>query len=138
MARTKHSMEYYQKKYDEIKQYTIDKGIVNPYDNLTQFISDYEALKDEGSKNVMREMKYYTQYETSYRTARGMLAKVKEFGGEEKFKDLKNMSTRAFADKYLDELKAFQKETNKRFREDPSSLDGKTPEEWVGIWWFGS
>lgn len=133
-----HTKEFYIKKYEEIKEYLAEKGVPNPYNNLTSFISDYESIKEDGSKNVMREIKYYAQYETSYKTARGMLAKVREFGGTERLGDLKSMSTRDFAEKYLGELKKAQAEAAASYSKDNSSLGGFTPKEWIGVWWFGS
>ena len=78
----------------------------------------------------MKDLKYYLQYETSYNTARAMLQKVREFGGSEKLKELKGMNTRAFAEKYLDKLKAEQEEAKAMF--------GESYSEMIGIWWFGS
>lgn len=127
----KHSRDFYIRKYDEIKDYMAEKGIEDPYSgSLNKFISDYETVKDEGSKNVMKDLRYFAQYETSYQTARAMLHKVREFGGGEKLKDLKSMSTRDFAEKYLSELKAAQKEAESMFGKDYSAM--------IGIWWFGS
>lgn len=127
----KHSKEYYERKFAEIKDYADLKGLENPYgSSLTKFISDYEAVKDEGSKNVMKDLKYYLQYETSYNTARAMLQKVREFGGPEKLRELKGMNTRAFAEKYLEQLKADQEEAKAMF--------GDGYSEMIGIWWFGS
>ena len=131
MKRTKeHTLEYYEKKYAEIKEYSIETGVANPYGNLTQFISDYQSVKNDGSKNVMKDIKYYMQHETSYKTARAMLAKVREFGGSEKLKDLKDMNTRVFAEKYLDQIKLDQEKAKSMYGDDYS--------EYIGIWWFGS
>lgn len=127
----KHSRDFYVKRYAEMKDYMAEKGIEDPYSgSLNRFISDYETMKDEGSKNVMKDLRYFAQYETSYQTARAMLHKVREFGGGEKLKDLKSMSTRDFAERYLDELKAAQKEAESMFGRDYKAM--------IGIWWFGS
>ena len=126
----KHTTEYYKAKYREIVDYTMDKGIENPYHSLNQFIQDYEYIRESGAKNVMKEIKYYTQYEVSYDTARAMLQKTKEFGGTEKFKELKGMSTREFAGKYIDQLRAAQKEAR--------SLYGDAYAGYIGVMWFGS
>ena len=127
----KHSQEFYERKFTEVKEYIEKKGLDNPYGNsLTKFISDYESIRDEGSKNVMKDIKYYIQYETSYQTARGMLQKVREFGGSERFKELKGMTTREFAEKYIDQLKADQAQARSMF--------GSSYSQMIGIWWFGS
>ena len=126
----KHSIDFFKEKYLEIIDYTMEKGIENPYHSLDQFIQDYEYLREEGSKNVMKDIKYYTQYEVSYNTARAMLQKTREFGGPEKFKELKGMTTQEFAAKYIDELRAAQKEAK--------SIYGDAYAGYIGVMWFGS
>lgn len=126
----KHTREYYKEKYLEIIDYTMEKGIENPYHSLDQFVQDYEYLREAGSKNVMKEIKYYTQYEVSYNTARAMLQKTREFGGPEKFKELKGMTTQEFAEKYIDELRAAQKEAK--------AMYGDAYAGYIGVMWFGS
>lgn len=126
----KHSIEFFKEKYLEIIDFTMEKGIENPYHSLDQFVQDYEYLRESGSKNVMKDIKYYTQYEVSYNTARAMLQKTKEFGGPEKFKELKGMTTQEFAAKYIDELRAAQKEAK--------SIYGDAYAGYIGVMWFGS
>lgn len=126
----KHTREFYKEKYLEIIDYTMEKGIENPYHSLDQFVQDYEYLRESGSKNVMKDIKYYTQYEVSYNTARAMLQKTREFGGPEKFKELKGMTTQEFAAKYIDELRAAQKEAK--------SIYGDAYAGYIGVMWFGS
>ena len=126
----KHSIDFFKEKYLEIIDYTMEKGIENPYHSLDQFVQDYEYLRESGSKNVMKDIKYYTQYEVSYNTARAMLQKTKEFGGPEKFKELKGMTTQEFAAKYIDELRAAQKEAK--------SIYGDAYAGYIGVMWFGS
>ena len=126
----RHTKEYFKEKYREVIEYTMDKGIENPYHSLDQFIQDYEYLRESGSKNVMKDIKYYTQYEVSYDTARAMLRQAREYGGNEKFKELKGMTTREFADKYINELRAAQKEAR--------SMYGDAYSAYIGVMWFGS
>lgn len=131
MMKTKeHTMEYFEKKYQEIRQYATDKGLEQPYHDLYSFISDYEYMRLHGVKNITKEMKYYAQYEVSYDTARAMLSKAREFGGSEKFKELKGMTTREFAEKYLNELKAAQQEAKDMY--------GDAYAGYIGVMWFGS
>ena len=126
----KHSIDFFKEKYLEIIDYTMEKGIENPYHSLNQFIRDYETLRKKGSKNVMKEIKYFTQHEVSYNTARAMLQKVREYGGTETLKDLKDMKTPEFAAKYIDELRAAQKEAK--------SIYGDAYSGYIGVMWFGS
>lgn len=126
----KHTKEYFKEKYREVIEYTMDKGIENPYHSLDQFIQDYEYLRESGSKNVMKDIKYYAQYEVSYDTARAMLRQAREYGGSEKLKELKGMTTREFAEKYIDELRAAQKEAK--------AMYGNGASYYIGVMWFGS
>lgn len=126
----KHSKEYFKEKYREFVEYSMETGTDNPYHNLDQFINDYEELRESGSKNVMKDIKYFAKHEVSYQTARAMLQQVREFGGKEKFNELKDTPTRVFADKYLDELKAAQKEAQAMF--------GDEAAHYIGVMWFGS
>lgn len=128
----RHSTDFYVEKYREIKQYVLDKGLEDPYRNLTDFINDYESMRGEGSKNVMKDLKYFAQYETSYKSARAMLAVSKELGGEYKLKDLKNMTTRQFAEIYREELDAAYDEAKSMF--------GKASDAalYIGRIWYGS
>lgn len=126
----KHSIDFFKEKYLEIIDFTMEKGIENPYHSLDQFVQDYEYLRESGSKNVMKDIKYYTQYEVSYNTARAMLQKTREFGGPEKFKELKGMTTQEFAAKYIDELRAAQKEAK--------TIYGDAYAGYIGVMWFGS
>lgn len=126
----KHSIDFFKEKYLEIIDFTMEKGIENPYHSLDQFIQDYEYLRESGSKNVMKDIKYYTQYEVSYNTARAMLQKTREFGGPEKFKELKGMTTQEFAAKYIDKLRAAQKEAK--------TIYGDAYAGYIGVMWFGS
>lgn len=128
----KHNTDFYVEKYKEITNYALDKGLEVPYRNLTEFINDYEAIRASGSKRVMAELKYYAQYETSYETARAMLAQTKEMGDPMKLKELKSMSTRAFAEKYSEQIKAAYKEAKKMFgSSDAAAL-------YIGRVWYGS
>lgn len=135
----KHSIDFFEAKYNEFVNYSMEKGIENPYHSLNQFISDYEELREDGSKNVMKDIKYFAQHEVSYNTARAMLQKVKEYGGPEKFKELKDMKTQEFAEKYLDKLKAAQKEAYTMYGNSINPKTGKYERiEYIGVMWFGS
>ena len=139
MKTREHTMEYFEKKYQEIRQYAIDKGLEQPYHDINSFISDYEYMRLHGVKNITKEMKYYAQYEVSYDTARAMLSKAKEFGGTEKLKELKSMTTREFAGKYLNELKAAQEQAQEMFGDKINPKTGKFERiEYIGVMWFGS
>lgn len=129
---SKHSTDFYVEKYKELKGYILDRGLEDPYRNLTDFINDYESIRASGSKRVMAELKYYAQYETSYQTARAMLAQTKEMGDPMKLKELKSMSTRAFAEKYKDQIKAAYKEAETMFGSASAAA------LFIGRTWYGS
>lgn len=130
MKTREHTMEYFERKYQEIRQYAIDNGLEQPYHDINSFISDYEYMRLHGVKNITKEMKYYAKYEVSYNTARAMLAKAREFGGTEKLNELKGMTTRQFAGRYINELKAEQKEAKDMY--------GDAYTGYIGVMWFGS
>ena len=134
----KHSTDFYVEKYKELKGYILDKGLEDPYRNLTDFINDYESLRVDGSKNVMKDLKYFSQYETSYKTARAMLAVSKDLGGDFKLKDLKKMSTRAFAEKYEEEIKEAQRNARAMFGEERDEQNRLKWVAYVGREWYGS
>ena len=135
----KHTKEFFKEKYHEFVDYSIDTGTYNPYFTLDQFISDYEELREAGSKNVMKDIKYFARHEVSYKTARAMLKQAREFGGTEKLRDLQDTSTRTFAERYLDELKAAQKEAYAMYGDRINPKTGKYERiEYIGVNWFGS
>lgn len=104
-----HSDKFYKEKYREVQEYALDNG-GTLYKNIDKFISDYQELRNAGEKNVMRALKYYTKYPTGYKTALAEYRKQKEFGGDSSLKDLKNMSTVEFAEKYKDEIRTYYRE----------------------------
>lgn len=126
----KHTIDFYVQKYREYIDYTISEGSENRYNSLEQFISGYEYYRGQGVKNVMKELKYLTKHVTSYKTARAMLKKAREFGDKRKLKDFQDIETPEFADQYLDELRAEQKEAK--------SIYGNAYAGYIGVTWFGS
>lgn len=126
----KHTEEFYRKKYREYIEYTIIDGGEDRYHSLNGFISGYEYYRNKGVKNVMKELKYLSKHVTHYETARAMLKKAKEFGDTRKLKDFQDIATYEFADQYIDELRAEQKEAK--------SMYGNAYDGYIGVMWFGS
>lgn len=134
----RHTEGYFVDKYNEIKAYADEQGIEQPYKSLNSFINDYEYMRERGVKNIMKEIRYYAKHEVSYETARAMLAKAKEFGGTEKLKDLKDMKTRVFVDKYLTQIKEAQAEAQTMFGAERDEQGRLKWVHYIGINWFGS
>lgn len=130
----KHSERYYREKYSEIVKFAKEKGINNPYKNLNEFRMDYNDIKDSGSKNVMYEMKYNLQYDTSIKTARQELGILKELGLEKgvKLKDLKKMSTQDFAAKYQEQIE------DEYWQLRNSGVSASKAKFLISTYWFGS
>jgi hypothetical protein len=130
---TQHSEKYFEQKYAELQQYAEAKNIEFPYWNIEEFKSDYMDVLGQGSKNVMKDIKYNMQYETSYKTALAEKRALKEeLDIDVKLQDLQIMSTREFADNHLDELEAAY---------DKLRASGKSPlgaKLAISRYWFGS
>ncbi len=130
----KHSINFYKKRYKEIKRFAKEKGIDNPYHNLSDFVFDYNYIQAEGSKNVMYDLKYDIQYDTKRETARAEMKVLKELKLDKgvKIKDLKKMSTQEFASIYQDKIE----EQYWSMRSDGmSSVSAKA---FISTYWFGS
>lgn len=127
-----HTLEFYKKKYRELQDFADLKGIESPYRNIDEFISDYQDVA-LSSKNVMKDMKYNLQYETSYKTALAELRTLREIGDDStKLKELKQMSTRDFAEQHRDQIMADYNVFKKNVG---SSSAAKAM---ISTYWFGS
>lgn len=112
MKKTKtHSNAYYKQKFKELKEYAQENNLDFYWRNAAEFQDDYDKVKNAGSKNVMKDMKYGLKYETDYKTALGEYNALREQGlldGSVKFKDLKTMSTRDFYERYKDVIEEYR------------------------------
>lgn len=127
-----HTEEFYMKKYKELKQFADDKNITFPYKNIREFKSTWNALREDGIKNVDKAMKYGLQYETGYKTALAEYRVAKELGIDVKLKELKQMTTTDFAER--NQSKIMQMYHDKR----AEGLTGDQAGAFISTYWFGS
>lgn len=128
-----HSDSFWLKRYNDVKAFTQKKGITFPFKSVREFISDYRAIKADGVKNVMKEIKYSLQYQTSYKTALAEKRALKEANVQApSFKELKTISTQEFAEKYKDELI-----TNYHSLK-AQGMSSVNAREFISNYWFGS
>lgn len=127
-----HTIDFFKRKFAELNDFATSKGIMFPYANLDEFISDYKDVS-LSSKNVMKDMKYNLQYETSYKTALSELRVIRELGDTEtKLVELKRMGTREFAELHKDDI-MFDYEVFKKY-----SGSAKGALAMISRYWFGS
>lgn len=127
-----HTKDYFERKYAELREFADTKGVEFPYSNLNEFISDYQDVS-LSSKNVMKDMKYNLQYETSYKTALTELRVLRGTGDTEtKLKELKQMSTRDFAEEHRDQIMA-DYNVFKKYAGSSSAAKAM-----ISTYWFGS
>ena len=75
-----HTAAFWQTKWNEVKRYAASHDIKNPIKSKSEFISIWMTISQEGeTKDIMREIKYGLEYDTSYKVARAMRQKVREF-----------------------------------------------------------
>ena len=75
-----HTAAFWQTKWNEVKRYAASHDIRNPIKSKSEFISIWMTISQEGeTKDIMREIKYGLEYDTSYKVARAMRQKVREF-----------------------------------------------------------
>ena len=128
-----HSKAFWTKKYKEIKQFARDNGVPFPFKNKNEFISDWEALRADGVKDVTKEIKYSMKYQTSYKTALAEKQALEKLDiRAPKFAELKKMSTKDFAKKYETEL------ANEYRSLKAEGATGKEAAEYISSYWFGS
>lgn len=105
-----HSNKFFSKKWKELKAWAKKQMVKLPYANKWQFEQDYYTTKEEGSKNVMGDIKYGLQYNTNYKTAKAEYNFLKEAGikADMKLKQLKLMTTAEFYEQYANEIENFR------------------------------
>ena len=129
---SKHSEEFYEDKYIEYTNWAEENGLDIKYENIQEFISEYEYYRREGYRSPLKAAEYFTKYETGYDTARAMLAKERELGGDLKLKDMKLMGTRDFASRRYEAIK----DDYNKFR--ASGMSAAAAKKEIGRRWYGS
>ena len=134
----KHTDKFYKKKYKDYLKYAKKEGILwqakASAPDLTSFKETYDAYREMGVDNIDRALKYDLKYETGYKTALSEVKALKELDLKNRptFKELKEMSTREFAERY---------ETDIMMMYNQKKLEGLSPVEagkFISQYWFGS
>lgn len=132
MRKNSHSQEFYDKKFKELKQYAEDKGIEFPFKSKREFISNWNALKEDGVKQIDRAIKYGMQYSTDYKTALAEYRVSKELGLDYTFRGLKKLTTTEFAEQNQDRIMDLY---NTKKNEGMSAAQAGA---FISTYWFGS
>ena len=163
-----HTAAFWQTKWNEVKRYAASHDIRNPIKSKSEFISIWMTISQEGeTKDIMREIKYGLEYDTSYSVARAMRQKVREFRKRAMEKEKARQSqVQAYEDQGLDvpeeleqeisipeDLKVrdlqnmstteFAKKYRDEIREDyykmkDQGMTAKDAGAWISNTWFGS
>lgn len=130
----RHSDEFFDKKWDEFVQYCKDKSIINPFPNKDNYINTYELMQEEGIKQIDRNIKYFAQYKTDYKTALREYQILKELDPDSalKFKNIKSMSTNEFAKMYDTQIDAMYHNLR------GNGMNAEDAQSYISTYWFGS
>ena len=132
MRKNSHSQEFYIKKFKEIEQFARDKGITFPFKSVREFESTWNALKEDGVKQIDRTIKYSLQYNTDYKTALAEYRVSRELGLDYSFKGLKKLTTTEFAEQNQD---AIMELYNAKKEE---GMTASQAGAFISAYWFGS
>lgn len=132
MRKNSHSQEFWNKKYNEIREYANDKGITFPFKSVREFESTWNALKEDGVKQIDRTIKYSLQYNTDYKTALAEYKVSKELGLDYTFRGLKKLTTTEFAEQNQDRIMELY---NTKKEEGMSAAQAGA---FISTYWFGS
>ena len=132
MRKNSHSQEFWNKKYNEIREYANSKGITFPFKSVREFESTWNALKEDGIKQIDRSIKYSLQYSTDYKTALAEYKVSKELGLDYTFRGLKKLTTTEFAEQNQDRIMELY---NTKKEEGMSAAQAGA---FISTYWFGS
>lgn len=126
-----HSKEFWNNAYKEYKREVRRiGGFVLKKD---AFKSAYNALRDEGSTNIKKDLIYASKYGTKYKTALAEFRSLKNIGIKGiKLEDFKIMTTQDFADTYRAQLADAYRDLRTK------GITGKDAQLLISAQWFGS
>lgn len=125
----KHSDAFYMKQYKKYNKETLSGNLFRNFDN---FKAAYQQAEAQGMKNITKNFVYETDYSISYDTYVAERDMMKKIGKKVAKKDLLNMTTTEFAEKYSHEINVVYNSYKKQ---------GKTSEEaqdLISVYFFGS
>lgn len=129
MARTyKHSDSFYMKQYIKYK----NQAKINIFNNFESFKSKYQFAEKQGQTNITKNFVYETNYEISYDTYKAERDMMKRIGKKVPKKELLDMTTQEFAEKYNSEI---QHVYRSYIRQGKSATEAQ---DLISIYFFGS
>lgn len=132
MRKNNHSAAFYEKKFNEIRNYATNKGLQFPFRNVREFESSWNALKEDGVKQIDRSIKYGLEYNTDYKTALAEYKIAKELGLDYTFKGIKKLTTTEFAEQNQDAIMDLYN------RKRDEGMTGSEAGSFISTYWFGS
>lgn len=130
MKKYKHSEKFYDKAFDTYKKGVQKIGGVAMTKNA--FKSAYDAFKQQGATQPVKELIYGSRYGTKYKTALAEYKMVKSLGIKATLKQLKELTTQDFAVNYAGELATAYADLTKKGK------TGKEAKQIISQQWFGS
>lgn len=130
----KHSDIFYAEKYLQYKKKVMEYGGSSQFRDRNEFISTYNAMREDKEKRIIDKLAYSSVYSTDYKTALAEYKMLKKMDSNAtvKLKELKTMNTVTFAAKYQNEIMHEYRSYMKQ---------GKSAKEagaLISQYWFGS
>lgn len=130
----KHSDIFYAEKYLQYKKKVMEYGGSSQFRDRNEFISTYNAMREDKEKRIIDKLAYSSVYATDYKTALAEYKMLKKMDSNAtvKLKELKTMNTVTFAAKYQNEIMHEYRSYMKQ---------GKSAKEagaLISQYWFGS
>ena len=132
-----HTKIFWNRKFKEIKEWQeqqLERGeaLINPIRTKQDLIDTWATLKEEGSTDITKDLKYNTKYETKYREARAFRESLQEAGEYASLKEMKKMSHQERIDKYGDAIRTYYQNLK------GYGLSSKEARQIISQDWFGS
>ena len=102
----KHSDIFYAEKYLQYKKKVMEYGGSSQFRDRNEFISTYNAMREDKEKRIIDKLAYSAVYGTDYKTALAEYKMLKKIdpNATVRLKELKTMDTVTFATKYQNEI----------------------------------
>ena len=129
-----HSRKFYIEKYSQYKNMVEYYGGSSQFRNRNEFISSYNAMREDKEKRIVDKLAYSAVYGTDYKTALAEYKMLKKMdpNATVRLKELKTMDTAAFATKYQNEIMHAYRSYMKQGK------SAKEAGELISQYWFGS
>lgn len=125
----KHSDAFYMKQYKKYNKETLSGNL---FRNFGNFKAAYQQAEAQGMKNITKNFVYETDYSISYDTYVAERDMMKKIGKKVAKKDLLNMTTTEFAEKYSHEINVVYNSYKKQGKTSAEAQD------LISVYFFGS